>query len=108
MTEASSPGQDPATWKAPGRSHPPDQTTGGASDRAAESGLSVGRSPGIRAGQVATTKVRRRLGYTAGRNADSLHPTKELAQAGETSVRIHLVAAWRESNVYTEAERAAK
>ena len=33
--------------------------------------------------------------------------TKELAQAGETTVRINLVAAWRESNVYSEAERAA-
>ncbi len=33
--------------------------------------------------------------------------TKELAHAGETSVRINLVAAWRESNVYSAAERAA-
>ncbi|HET6299486.1 MAG TPA: carboxymuconolactone decarboxylase family protein [Kribbella sp.] len=33
--------------------------------------------------------------------------TKEAAAAGETSVRLHLVAAWRESSVFTEAERAA-
>ncbi|OZM77658.1 carboxymuconolactone decarboxylase family protein [Pseudonocardia sp. MH-G8] len=33
--------------------------------------------------------------------------TKEAAAAGETAVRLHLVAAWRESTVYTEAERAA-
>src|ERR687897_2847503 len=33
--------------------------------------------------------------------------TKEAAQAGETSVRLNLVAAWREAKVFTEAERAA-
>ena len=33
--------------------------------------------------------------------------TKEAAAGGETSVRINLVAAWRESTVFTEAERAA-
>lgn len=33
--------------------------------------------------------------------------TKELAAAGEPAVRINLVAAWRESTVYTEAEQAA-
>ena len=33
--------------------------------------------------------------------------TKEAAAAGETSVRLHLVAAWRETTVFTEAERAA-
>ncbi|MFC9503016.1 carboxymuconolactone decarboxylase family protein [Streptomyces sp. NPDC057002] len=33
--------------------------------------------------------------------------TKEAATAGETSVRLHLVAAWREATVFTEAERAA-
>ncbi|GHF20765.1 carboxymuconolactone decarboxylase family protein [Streptomyces morookaense] len=33
--------------------------------------------------------------------------TKEAAAAGETSVRLNLVAAWREATVYTEAERAA-
>ncbi|MFF6982060.1 carboxymuconolactone decarboxylase family protein [Streptomyces sp. NPDC008343] len=33
--------------------------------------------------------------------------TKEAAAAGETAVRLHLVAAWRESAVFTEAERAA-
>ncbi len=33
--------------------------------------------------------------------------TKEAAAAGETSLRINLVAAWRESTVFTEAERAA-
>ncbi|MFF5483492.1 carboxymuconolactone decarboxylase family protein [Streptomyces sp. NPDC012935] len=33
--------------------------------------------------------------------------SKEAAAAGETAVRIHLVAAWRESGVFTEAERAA-
>lgn len=33
--------------------------------------------------------------------------TKEATRAGETSVRLHLVAAWREATVFTEAERAA-
>ncbi|WP_405137723.1 carboxymuconolactone decarboxylase family protein [Nocardia sp. NBC_01388] len=32
---------------------------------------------------------------------------KDLAHAGEPAVRINLVAAWRESTVFTEAERAA-
>ncbi|CAL9650465.1 hypothetical protein SUDANB176_06607 [Streptomyces sp. enrichment culture] len=32
---------------------------------------------------------------------------KEAAAAGETAARLHLVAAWRESTVFTEAERAA-
>ncbi|MCT7354231.1 carboxymuconolactone decarboxylase family protein [Streptomyces sp. 15-116A] len=32
---------------------------------------------------------------------------KEAAAAGETAVRLHLVAAWREATVFTEAERAA-
>ena len=33
--------------------------------------------------------------------------TTEAAAAGETAVRLNLVAAWRESTVFTEAERAA-
>ncbi|MEU8136378.1 carboxymuconolactone decarboxylase family protein [Streptodolium elevatio] len=33
--------------------------------------------------------------------------TKELAHAGESATRINLVATWRESTVFTEAERAA-
>jgi len=33
--------------------------------------------------------------------------SKEAAAAGETSVRLSLVAAWREATVFTEAERAA-
>ncbi len=33
--------------------------------------------------------------------------TKDAAHAGESSVRINLVAAWRESTVFTDAERAA-
>ncbi|HTF46037.1 MAG TPA: carboxymuconolactone decarboxylase family protein [Pseudonocardia sp.] len=33
--------------------------------------------------------------------------TKEAEHAGETSVRLNLVAAWREATVFTEAERAA-
>ncbi|MFK0244706.1 carboxymuconolactone decarboxylase family protein [Amycolatopsis azurea] len=33
--------------------------------------------------------------------------TKEAAAAGESAVRINLVAAWREATVFTEAERAA-
>jgi len=33
--------------------------------------------------------------------------TKEAAVAGETAVRLNLVAAWRESTVFTAAERAA-
>ncbi|MFE0818113.1 carboxymuconolactone decarboxylase family protein [Streptomyces sp. NPDC058847] len=32
---------------------------------------------------------------------------KEAAAAGESAVRLHLVAVWRESTVFTEAERAA-
>ncbi len=33
--------------------------------------------------------------------------TKEAAHAGETQLRLNLVAAWREATVFTEAERAA-
>ncbi len=33
--------------------------------------------------------------------------TKDAAYAGETQVRVNLVAAWRESTVFTDAERAA-
>ncbi|MET9501735.1 carboxymuconolactone decarboxylase family protein [Streptomyces sp. NPDC006259] len=33
--------------------------------------------------------------------------TKDAAAAGETAQRLHLVAAWREAKVFTEAERAA-
>jgi AhpD family alkylhydroperoxidase len=33
--------------------------------------------------------------------------SKDAAAAGETSVRLNLVAAWREARVFTEAERAA-
>ncbi|HEY3470312.1 MAG TPA: carboxymuconolactone decarboxylase family protein [Amycolatopsis sp.] len=33
--------------------------------------------------------------------------TKELAAAGESAVRINLVAAWREATVFSEAEQAA-
>jgi AhpD family alkylhydroperoxidase len=33
--------------------------------------------------------------------------TKEAAAAGETALRINLVAAWRETPVFTEAEQAA-
>lgn len=33
--------------------------------------------------------------------------TKDAAHAGETPVRLHLVAAWREATVFTDAERAA-
>ena len=33
--------------------------------------------------------------------------TKDAAAAGETAVRLNLVAAWREADVFTEAERAA-
>jgi AhpD family alkylhydroperoxidase len=33
--------------------------------------------------------------------------TKEAAHAGESQLRLNLVAAWREATVFTEAERAA-
>ncbi|MGW8062731.1 carboxymuconolactone decarboxylase family protein [Streptomyces ziwulingensis] len=33
--------------------------------------------------------------------------TKEAEAAGESALRLHLVAAWRESTVFTEAEQAA-
>lgn len=33
--------------------------------------------------------------------------TKEAAEAGETAVRLNLVAGWREATVFTDAERAA-
>jgi AhpD family alkylhydroperoxidase len=33
--------------------------------------------------------------------------TKDAEAAGETSVRLNLVAVWREATVFTEAERAA-
>ncbi|MFF7177995.1 carboxymuconolactone decarboxylase family protein [Streptomyces sp. NPDC008121] len=33
--------------------------------------------------------------------------TKEAAAAGESALRLHLVAAWRHTTVFTDAERAA-
>ena len=33
--------------------------------------------------------------------------TKDAAEAGETQQRLHLVAAWRDATVFTEAEKAA-
>jgi AhpD family alkylhydroperoxidase len=33
--------------------------------------------------------------------------TRDAGHAGETSVRLNLVAAWRDAKVFTEAERAA-
>jgi alkylhydroperoxidase family enzyme len=33
--------------------------------------------------------------------------TKDAEHAGETAQRLHLVAAWREAKVFTDAERAA-
>ncbi|WP_282694694.1 carboxymuconolactone decarboxylase family protein [Streptomyces sp. CC208A] len=33
--------------------------------------------------------------------------TKDAAAAGETALRLNMVAAWREAKVYTDAERAA-
>ncbi|MGA8370077.1 MAG: carboxymuconolactone decarboxylase family protein [Acidimicrobiales bacterium] len=33
--------------------------------------------------------------------------TKDAEHGGESSVRLHLVAAWRDATVFTEAERAA-
>lgn len=33
--------------------------------------------------------------------------TKEAAHAGETQLRLNMVAAWREATVFTDAERAA-
>ncbi|WP_411104079.1 carboxymuconolactone decarboxylase family protein [Streptomyces sp. cmx-4-9] len=33
--------------------------------------------------------------------------TKDAAHAGETSIRLNLIAAWREAKVFTDAERAA-
>ncbi|MEV6654573.1 carboxymuconolactone decarboxylase family protein [Streptomyces sp. NPDC051219] len=33
--------------------------------------------------------------------------TKDAAHAGETSVRLNLIATWREAKVFTDAERAA-
>jgi AhpD family alkylhydroperoxidase len=33
--------------------------------------------------------------------------TKDAAHAGETSLRLNLVAAWRDATVFTDAERAA-
>ena len=33
--------------------------------------------------------------------------TKDAARDGETSIRLNLVAAWREATVFTDAERAA-
>jgi AhpD family alkylhydroperoxidase len=33
--------------------------------------------------------------------------TKDAAYAGESATRLHLVAAWREATVFTDAERAA-
>ena len=43
---------------------------------------------------------------TAARYCTDMH-AKDAALAGETQVRLNLVATWREATVFTEAERAA-
>jgi AhpD family alkylhydroperoxidase len=74
------------------------------SKRFANASLVIGQSPlprstqelvGLRASQI------NGCGWCV-----DLH-TKEAAAAGETAVRLNLVAAWRESSVFTEAEQAA-
>jgi AhpD family alkylhydroperoxidase len=74
------------------------------SKRFANAGLVIAQSPlpkstqelvGLRASQI------NGCGWCV-----DLH-TKEAAAAGETAVRLSLVAAWREATVFTETERAA-
>ncbi|WP_055696294.1 carboxymuconolactone decarboxylase family protein [Streptomyces prasinopilosus] len=72
--------------------------------RFAGAGLVIQRSPLPRSTQeLVSLRVSQING--CGHCVD-LH-TKEAAAAGESAVRLHLVAAWRESTVFTEAERAA-
>ncbi|MGW9497639.1 carboxymuconolactone decarboxylase family protein [Streptomyces prasinus] len=72
--------------------------------RFAGAGLVIQRSPLPRSTQeLVSLRVSQING--CGHCVD-LH-TKEAAAAGESAVRLHLVAAWRESTVFTEAEQAA-
>src|SRR5579863_9075011 len=52
-------------------------------------------------------RVKLRASRSNGCAACTDMPTKDAGHAGETSVRLNLVAVWREATVFTEAERAA-
>ncbi|BBA97452.1 hypothetical protein RVR_3212 [Actinacidiphila reveromycinica] len=73
-------------------------------------------TPLVTAGRIAETSsipvatlelVRLRASQINGCGACTDMHTKEAAHAGESAVRLNLVAAWREATVFTEAERAA-
>jgi AhpD family alkylhydroperoxidase len=51
--------------------------------------------------------VKIRAGQINGCAACADMHTKDAAHNGETSVRLNLIAVWREATVFTEAERAA-
>lgn len=67
-------------------------------------GMAVGES-GLPASTQELVKIRASQINGCGFCLD-MH-TKDAAAAGEDPVRLHLVAAWREATVFTDAERAA-
>jgi AhpD family alkylhydroperoxidase len=70
--------------------------------------VSAGRAAGDSTLPAATQElVRLRASQINGCGFCTDMHTKEAAHAGETSVRLNLVATWREATVFTEAERAA-
>lgn len=73
-------------------------------ERFAGAGLVVRQSPPPRSAQEL---VALRAGQIDGCGRCIDMHTEEEAAGGETAVRLHPVAAWRESTVFTDAERAA-
>jgi AhpD family alkylhydroperoxidase len=69
------------------------------------SAAAAGSAPGLPAATQELVKIRASQINGCGFCLD-MH-TKDAAAAGETSVRLNLVATWREATVFTEAERAA-
>ncbi|MFI5801858.1 carboxymuconolactone decarboxylase family protein [Streptomyces sp. NPDC051561] len=67
------------------------------------------RSPVSTAPRNASTASRFSFAETAPRGCGSClgFHTKDAAAADETALRLHLTATWRESTVFTDAERAA-
>ena len=81
-----------------------DQTTG----KALKYLASAGRTSAESTLPVATQElVRLRASQINGCGVCTDMHTKDAAAAGESALRLNLVAAWREATVFTEAERAA-
>lgn len=82
---------------------------------ATEIGADLGKSFGVLGQSIAQSTLPRATAELVNLRASQINGcaycmdmhTKEAEAAGESSVRLHLVAGWREATVFTDAERAA-